>query len=318
MIMTSKIYIAGHTGLVGSSLVRYFSSQNSVELVLASRQELDLTQQSNVSAFLKKARPDVVIVASGKVGGIQTNSKLPAEFIYQNLMMEANVIHGAYNAGVKRLLNFGSACIYPKECPQPMTPDLLMTGKIEPTNEPYAIAKLAGMSLCSSYNRQYGTSYINAIPGNLFGPGDCFDLDRCHVISALIRKFHEAKVCGISEITLWGSGQVLRDFLYIDDLPPACDALLESYYGSDPVNIAAGEGATICQTAGWIAEAVGYKGKILWDISKPDGAPSRVLEASVIKKIGWKSKTHLKQGFEKTYQWFLNNIAKEEKRQCVS
>ncbi|MDO8461998.1 MAG: NAD-dependent epimerase/dehydratase family protein, partial [Deltaproteobacteria bacterium] len=239
-----KIYIAGHTGLVGSALVRYFSKQN-VDLIVAPRSELDLTCQADVQTFISHKKPDAVIVACGRVGGIQANSKQPAEFIYENLMMEANLIHASWKAGVKKLLNFGSACIYPKECPQPMMIDHLMTNKLEPTNEPYALAKLSGMSLVSSYNRQYGTHYINAIPSNLYGPGDCFDLERCHVIAALIRRFHEAKEKKMNEVILWGSGQVERDFLFIDDFAEACDLLLQRYDQAEPINVGAERPCTI-------------------------------------------------------------------------
>lgn len=303
--MTQKIYIAGHTGLVGSALVRYFSKMANVELVRATHSELELTDSQAVTDFIQAKRPDVVILAAGKVGGIQSNSKFGADFIYQNIMIETNVIHASWQAGVKRLLNFGSSCVYPKQCPQPMHPDSLMTGKIESTNEPYAIAKLAGMSLCSSYNRQHATAYINVIPANLYGPGDTFDLERCHVVSALIRKFHEAKVKNLAQVTLWGSGRVERDFLFIDDLPPACFLLLESYFGNDPVNIGFGSGTTIQELAETIAATVGFKGDIVWDTASPDGSPARLLETSTIQKLGWKPTTSLKEGLQKTVQWFL-------------
>ncbi len=300
-----RIYIAGHTGLVGSALVRRFSSLKTATLILIPHAQLDLTHQTAVENFLKEAKPDIVLLAAGRVGGIQANSRSPASFIYDNLLMEANVIHAAYQAGVKRLLNFGASCLYPKSCPQPMTPDLLMTGKIEPTNEPYAIAKLAGMSLCDSYNRQYHTSYLNVIPSNLYGPGDNFDLDRCHVVSALIRRFHDAKIASASEITLWGSGQTQRDFLYVDDLAAACELLLEKYHASGPINIGAEAPCSIRNLAVAIATMMGYSGKILWDTSRPDGAPIRFLKSDEIQGMGWSAKVDLKTGLKKTYDWFL-------------
>lgn len=308
-----KIYIAGHTGLVGSALVRHFSKQN-VDLVVAPRSELDLTRQTDVETFISHKKPDVVIVACGRVGGIQANSKYPAEFVYENLMMEANLIHASWKAGVKNLLNFGSACIYPKECPQPMTIDHLMSSKLEPTNEPYALAKLAGLSLVSSTNRQYGTHYINAIPSNLYGPGDTFDLERCHVIAALIRRFHEAKEKKMNEVVLWGSGRVERDFLFVDDLVEACDLLLQRYDQPDPINIGAETPCTIRDLSHLIAKVVGFQGAVEWDTTKPDGAPKRLLEASALRKLGWSPKTDLKSGLEKTYRWFLE---KGDKR-CAS
>lgn len=304
--LTGKIYIAGHTGLIGSALVRYFSQVNSAQMIVVAHSELDLTDQKAVEDYLSYHRPDYVVIASGKVGGILANSRYPAEFIYQNLMMEANLIHGAWKVGVKRLLNLGSSCIYPKHCPQPMTPDLLLTGKMEETNEPYAIAKLAGMSLCESYNRQYGTSYINVIPSNIYGPGDNYDLEKCHVISAAIRKFHEAKVNGIKKVTFWGSGNVTRDFLFVDDFVGACALLLEKYQNGAPIHVGAQSPTLVSDLVSAIKTVVGFAGGIEWDIAKPDGAPQRILEASKIKKLGFIPKTDLKTGLQKTYDWFLN------------
>lgn len=307
--MKSKIYIAGHTGLVGSALMRRFSLSGTVELISATHAELDLTRQEAVEAFLKKTKPDVVIVAAGRVGGIQANSQYPANFIYENLMIETNLIHSAYRAGVKRLLNFGSACMYPKNCPQPMAPELLMTGKIEPTNEPYAIAKFSGVSLCESYNRQYQTSYLNLIPSNLYGPGDGFDLDRCHVVAALIRRFHEAKVSKAPELVLWGTGEAQRDFLFIDDMAAACEILLEKRQTSAPINIGAESPCTVKDLAVAIGELTRYSGAVRWDSSRPDGAPIRFLDSSEMKKLGWSAKVGLKTGLKRTYDWFLKEKA---------
>ncbi|OGQ05060.1 MAG: GDP-fucose synthetase [Deltaproteobacteria bacterium RIFCSPLOWO2_01_44_7] len=314
-----KIYIAGHRGFVGCALARHFAKNSAFEIIAATREQLDLTDQKAVEAFLAQTKPDVVIAACGKVGGIHTNATYPADFIYQNLMMEANLIHGAWKTGTKRLLNFGSACIYPKICTQPMTPDLLMTGKIETTNEPYAIAKLAGLSLCTSYNKQYETSFITAIPSNLYGPGDSFDLEKAHVVPSLIRKFHEAMMKGLSEVTLWSSGQAKRDFLFVDDVAWACEILLKNYDGITPINIGAGKSTMIKELADLIAEMVGFRGRIQWDTSKPDGAPERFLSSSEVRKLGWIPQTDLKSGLQKTYGWFLKNWAREEKReQCAS
>lgn len=301
-----KFYIAGHTGLIGSALVRHFSNSDSVRLIVATHAELELTDPKAVLEFLAYTRPDAVLLAAGKVGGILANSKYPAEFIYKNLMMEVNLIHAAWQAGVKRLLNFGSSCIYPKECPQPMRPDMLMTGPMEATNESYGIAKLAGMSLCESYNRQYGTSYINVIPANIYGPGDNYDLEKSHVISAAIRKFHEAKESGAESVTFWGSGNVTRDFLFVDDMARACALLLERYQGNRPIHAGAQKPCWVRDLVEKIKKVVGFGGEIVWDTSKPDGAPERILDASEIKKLGFIPQVDLDTGLRKTYDWFLS------------
>ena len=305
-----KIYIAGHTGFVGTALVRHFSKNSGVEILTARHSELDLTRQTEVESFLAKEKPDIVINASGKVGGIHTNAAYPADFIYQNLMMEANLIHASFKAGVKKLLHFGSACIYPKICAQPMSPELLMTGKIESTNEPYAIAKLAGLSMREATNRQYGTSYITAIPSNLYGPGDTFDLERAHVVSSLMRKFHEAKENKVPTVTLWGSGLVKRDFLFVDDMAEACEILLERYKGEAPVNIGSGGSTSVKELAGVIANVVGFEGESEWDRSKPDGAPERFLDTSfMVNKLNWIPKMDLKEGLKKTIAWRISKCA---------
>lgn len=287
--------------------MRHFAKLPNVKLLLAEHSELELINQKAVEDYLSYHKPDIVIVAAGKVGGILANSKYPADFIYQNLMIETNLIHGAWKAGVKKLLNFGSSCMYPKKSPQPMTPDLLMTGKIEETNEPYAIAKLAGLSLCVSYNRAYGTSYITAIPSNVYGPGDSFDLAKAHVVASLIYRFHKAKEAGLEEVVLWGSGEVKRDFLFVDDLAPACEMLLQKYERDEPMNVGVGRSTTVHELAATVATVVGFRGDISWDTSKPDGAPERFLETSVIRRLGWIPRIELKEGLMKTYQWFLKN-----------
>jgi GDP-L-fucose synthase len=302
-----KLYVAGHTGLVGSALVRRFSRRRGVDLVTAGRAELDLADGKAVESFLQKTKPEVVIVAAGRVGGVLANSQYPAEFVHQNLMIQTNLIHGSWRAGIKRLLYFGSACMYPRDCPQPMSPDALLTGKLEPTSEPYAIAKLAGLSLCSSYNRQYGTDFVTAVPCNLYGPGDAFDSARSHVIPALIVKFHHARKTGARHVEVWGDGRARREFLYVDDLVEACELLLDSYHGSGPINIGSGEFATVRELAQWIAETVGYEGAIRWDASLPAGAPDKLLDSGAIKALGWSPRTDLREGLKRTYEWFRAN-----------
>lgn len=304
-----KIFLAGHTGLVGSALQRHFSKIKDVKLITIPHTKLDLTDGEAVRKALKRHRPDVVIVAAGRVGGIVANSKYPAEFIYQNLMIVTNVIDASWRSGVNRLLNFGSACVYPKECGQPMGTNKLMTGKLESTSEPYAMAKLAGMSLCEAYSRQYGVSYFSVIPSNLYGPNENFDPTQAHVLAALIRRFHFAKVNGDSKIELWGTGKPVREFLYVDDLGSACELLLEKYPHSAPMNIGSGQFHSIAELAKVISKAVGFKGKIIWDKSKPDGANAKRLDWGPIKKMGWKPKTKLSDGISRTYKWFLENVA---------
>ncbi|MBI3615665.1 MAG: GDP-L-fucose synthase [Candidatus Omnitrophica bacterium] len=303
-----KIYVAGHAGLVGSALARRFSGLKEVHLVTAARTEVDLTDPAQVERFLNRERPDAVILAAGKVGGIRANASAPAQFIRENLVIEANLIHGSWNAGVKRLLNFGSGCMYPKACPQPMKPEHLMTGPMEPTSEPYSIAKLAGMVLCSSYNRQYGTRYTTLIPCTVYGPGDSFDPQDSHVLPALLRKFHEAKESGACEVTLWGSGQARREFLYADDLAEACERVLRSDEPSgDPINIGRGESISIQGLAQKVGQVVGFRGEVRWDGSYPDGAPEKRLDSDPIRRMGWSPRTDLLSGLEQTYRWYLQN-----------
>lgn len=316
-----KIYVAGHGGLVGSALARHFSAYPSVKLLTATRTELDLTDSHAVERWMARHRPDACLIAAGRVGGIQANAAHPAEFIYENLMIEANLIHGAWKAGVKRLLNFGSSCMYPKECPQPMKTDDLMTGKMEPTSEPYAVAKWVGFTLCSSYNRQYGTRFLTAIPCTLYGPGDSFDLGQAHVISALIRKLQEAKQRGEHEVTLWGSGRPRREFLYADDLAQGCELLLTKLEEiPNPVNIGPGISHSIREIAQAIAQVVGFRGQIRWDLSKPDGAPEKLLDSSFFRGLNWVPRTDLTTGLERTYRWYLEHSSGSVDKEpaCVS
>lgn len=302
-----SVYVAGHTGLVGSALARRFSGRQGLRLITAAHSELDLLDGRQVESFLLRERPEAVVLAAGRVGGIQANSARPAQFIYENLLIETHLIHGAWKAGVKRLLNFGSACMYPKECPQPMKPQDLMTGKMEPTSEPYAAAKWAGMILCSSYNRQYGASYVTAIPATVYGPGDNFDPEEGHVLSSLIRKFHEVSSRGERELTLWGSGNARREFIYADDLAEACDLILDGYRGNDPINVGVGESISIRELAGAVAEITGFRGTVAWDRSKPDGPLEKRLDSGPIRSMGWNPRVDFREGLEKTYRWFLQS-----------
>ncbi|MBI2885467.1 MAG: GDP-L-fucose synthase [Candidatus Omnitrophica bacterium] len=312
-------YIAGHTGLLGQALLRAWEGRPDLRLVTATRQELDLTDARAVERFLAAARPDTVILAAGRVGGIAANQAQPAQFIHDNLMIEANLIHGAWKAGVARLLNFGSGCMYPTACPQPMRPEQLMTGPVEPTSEPYAMAKLAGLSLCAAYNRQYGTRFISAIPCTLYGPGDHFEGPDAHVLSALIAKFHEAKAARRPSVTLWGSGNARREFLHVDDMASACETLLSRAEGAEPINVGSGTSQTIRELAELIRGVVGYEGGIGWDASRPDGAPDKRLDSSAIRALGWAPRTELREGIERTYAWFREHQARRSSEvACVS
>jgi GDP-L-fucose synthase len=308
----SRIYVAGHTGLVGSSIVRKLQWEGYCHLVLRSHQELDLTRQAEVEAFFKKEEPEYVFLAAAKVGGILANNTCPAEFIYENLLIETNVIHHAYTAGVKKLLFLGSSCIYPRDCPQPMREEYLLSGKLEPTNEPYAIAKIAGIKMCQSYNRQYGKRFISVMPTNLYGPGDNFDLEISHVLPALIRKFHEAKVSDESQVTsdektmtIWGTGTPRREFLHVDDLADACVFLMNHYEDSEIINIGVGKDISISELGGLIKEIIGFTGTIHYDRSMPDGTPRKLLDVSKLQALGWRPKISLRQGIEMTYRWYV-------------
>ena len=307
MEKTAKIFVAGHRGLVGSAISRQLRSNGYERLLERTHAELDLTCQQAVDAFFQLEQPDYVFLAAAKVGGILANNSYPADFIYQNLMMETNVMHAAHCSGVKKLLFLGSSCIYPRLCPQPIREEYLMTGPLEPTNEPYAMAKLAGISLCNAYRRQYGCNFISVMPTNLYGPGDNFDLENSHVLPALMRKFHEAKLKRQDSVTIWGSGTPRREFLFVDDLAEACVFLMQQYNEAGIVNIGTGQDLTIAELAAMLADTVGYKGELVYDRTKPDGTPQKLLDVSKISALGWQGSTDLRQGLAKTYAWFVDN-----------
>ncbi len=300
-----KLFIAGHQGMVGAALVRRYRREAGVTLMTRTRQELDLTSQAAVEAFFAKEKPDTAIIAAAKVGGIHANSTYPAEFLSVNLAIAANTIHAAYQHGVKRLLFLGSSCIYPKNAPQPMTEDCLLTGPLEPTNEAYAIAKITGLKLAQFYRKEHGVLFHSAMPTNLYGPGDNYHLQNSHVLPALIRKFHEAKTAGQPEVTAWGTGTPRREFLHVDDLADACAFLLRVENPPDWVNVGTGADVTIKQLTESVAATTGFKGKVTWDTSKPDGTPRKLLDVSRLAKLGWKAKIELKDGLASTYASFL-------------
>jgi GDP-L-fucose synthase len=301
----AKIFLAGHRGLVGSALLRQLQAEGYGNLVLRTSSQLDLRDQGATAAFFQKERPDYVLLAAAKVGGIVANSSFPAQFIYDNLMIQSNVIHAAYLSGVTKLLLLGSSCIYPRLAAQPIREESLLTGSLEPTNEPYAIAKIAGVKMCQSYNRQYGTRFICAMPTNLYGPNDNFDLTTSHVLPALLHKFHEAKCDGQASVTVWGSGTPYREFVHVDDVAQASLFLMEHYEGWEPVNIGSAEELTIAELAGRIAAVVGFTGEIRFDTSKPDGTPRKLCDVTKIHQLGWHHKITLEQGLHDTYAWFL-------------
>jgi len=307
MEKSSRIYVAGHRGLVGSAIVRKLQSEGYHNLILKTSSELDLRRQQDVEDFFREEKPEYVFLAAAKVGGIQANNVYSAEFIYDNLMIQNNVIHSAYANGVKKLLFLGSSCIYPKYARQPMKEEYLLDGKLEPTNEAYAIAKIAGIKMCEHYNKQYGTNFISAMPTNLYGPNDNFDLETSHVLPALIRKFHEAKTNNKEEVVIWGTGKPKREFLHVDDLADALLFLMNNYNGSQFVNVGTGKDITIQELAELIRDVVGFEGKIVNDTSKPDGTPRKLLDVSRLGKLGWEAKISLREGLEMTYQWFKEN-----------
>jgi GDP-L-fucose synthase len=309
----AKIYVAGHRGLVGSALVRKLESKGYTNLICRTHGELDLTNQQAVNEFFDRERPEYVFLAAAKVGGILANSTYPADFICQNLMIEANVIHAAYKYSVIKLLFLGSSCIYPKFAPQPMKEEYLLTGELEETNEAYAIAKIAGIRLCKHYNQQYGTNFMSVMPTNLYGPNDNFDLQTSHVMPALIRKFHEAKINKAPEVVVWGTGKPRREFLHVDDMADACVYLMENFNARDIgefVNIGVGEDVTIAELVELIKEIVGFEGEIRYDTSKPDGTPQKLLDVGRLEGLGWKSRISLKEGIEDAYGWYtqINNV----------
>ena len=304
----AKIYIAGHRGLVGSALVRKFQELGYDNLILKTRSELNLLNQQEVADFFAVEKPEYVFLAAAKVGGIGANSTYPADFVYENIMIQTNIIHAAYKNNTKKLLFLGSSCIYPKMAEQPIKEESLLTGELEPTNDAYAIAKIAGIKMCQAYNKQYGTNYISVMPTNLYGPNDNFDLEKSHVFPALIRKFHEAKINKEAEVVVWGTGTPIREFLYVDDLAEACIYLMDNYNDDKIVNIGTGVGVTIRELAESIAKVVGYEGKLVFDTSKPDGTPIKINDVSYLNSLGWKAKTDLLSGIGKTYNWYKSKL----------
>ena len=317
--MEKRVFVAGHQGMVGSAIVRALEKAGDAEIITRTRSELDLLDQAAVFRFFNQHAVDEVYLAAAKVGGIWANNTYPAEFIYQNLIIEANIIHGAFQAGVRKLLFLGSSCIYPKLAEQPIAESSLLQGALEPTNEPYAIAKIAGIKLCESYNRQYGTDYRSVMPTNLYGINDNFHPENSHVVPALLRRFNEAKMQDLPSVTVWGSGSPMREFLYVDDMASACLHVMnlpKEVYGehvlpmSSHINVGTGKDCTIRELANTIARAVGYRGDILWDTSKPDGTPRKLLDVGLLKRLGWQYSVELDEGIERTYQWFLQNQEK--------
>lgn len=307
----SKIYVAGHRGLVGSAIVRNLEERGYTNIIYRTHKELDLTRQVEVEKFFEEEKPEYVFLAAAKVGGIHANNTRPAEFIYDNLMIESNIIHSAYKFGVKKLLFLGSSCIYPKFATQPIKEEYLLTGELEPTNEAYAIAKITGIELCKFYRRQYGCDFISAMPTNLYGINDNFDLETSHVLPALIRKFHEAKINNQEEVVMWGTGKPLREFMYVDDLADALVHLMLNYSDEIHVNMGTGKDLSIGELAQIVKEVVGYEGKIVNDLTKPDGTPRKLLDVSRLEATGWKYKTELRDGIEKVYKWYLDIKGKE-------
>jgi len=307
MQLTDKIYIAGHRGLVGGAIYRLLTGLGYTNLVTRTSAELDLREHIPVKSFFEMEKPQYVILAAAKVGGIYANNTYPAEFIYDNLCIQNNIIHEAYRNGVTKLLFLGSSCIYPKNCPQPIKEEYLLTGLLEPTNEAYAIAKIAGIKLCEYYMKQYGCRFISAMPTNLYGPGDNYDLQNSHVLPALIRKFHEAKVSGADNVTIWGTGSPMREFLHVDDMASACYFLLQNYDQPEIVNVGVGHDETIADIARIIKEIVGFEGELVFDTSKPDGTLRKLMNVDRINALGWKAAIDLKEGIRMTYEDFISN-----------
>lgn len=304
----SKIYVAGHRGMVGSALVRRLQADGYHKLLMPARSELDLLDQRAVFDYLRRELPDYIFIAAAKVGGIQANNTFRADFLYQNLAIENHLIHGAHLAGVQRLMFLGSSCIYPRDCPQPIKEEYLLTGPLEVTNEPYAIAKIAGIKLCESYNRQYGRQYVSVMPTNLYGPNDNYDLNNSHVLPALIRKAHEAKLRGDKEYVVWGTGTPRREFLYVDDLADACVFLMQQGYDGPLLNIGTGEDVTIRELASTVMDVIGFPGTIVFDADKPDGTPRKLLDVSRLRTLGWQAATGLREGIREAYEDFRNRF----------
>ncbi|MDO7975860.1 GDP-L-fucose synthase family protein [Oceanotoga teriensis] len=307
MEKNSKIYVAGHRGLVGSAILRKLKESGYENIIVMTHKELDLTNQEQTKNFFEREKPEYVFLAAAKVGGINANNIFPADFALVNLKIQNNVIEQSYKNKVKKLLFLGSSCIYPKMSPQPIKEEYLLTGKLEKTNEAYAIAKISGLKMCQFFNKQYNTNYISVMPTNLYGPNDNFDLDTSHVLPALIRKFHEAKLKNEDFVQIWGTGKPKREFLHVDDLADACVYLMNNYDGDETVNIGTGKDLTIAELSNIIKDIVGYQGKIKFDTSKPDGTPRKLLDVSRLNSLGWKYKTDLKDGIKLTYDWYKEN-----------
>lgn len=306
-MMFDRVFLAGHRGLVGSAIARALGRKSAPPLIVRERAELDLENQKDVFELLSRERPTSVVLAAAKVGGILANDRFPAEFIRSNLAIQSNVIDGAFKYGVRNLLFLGSSCVYPKFATQPISENQLLTGPLESTNSAYAVAKIAGIEMCRAYNRQYGTNYISVMPTNLYGPGDNFDLQNSHVLPALIRRFHEAKLRGDASVTLWGSGAPRREFLHVDDMAEASLVVMDKHKGSELVNIGCGEDVTIREMAELVRDVVGYPGRIDWDVSKPDGTPRKLLDVSRLFAYGWRPRIALAEGVASTYEWYLEN-----------
>jgi GDP-L-fucose synthase len=305
-----RVFVAGHRGLVGSAILRRLERGDFREILTRTRSELDLTDQRAVGEFFAAERPEYVFLAAAKVGGIMANSTYPADFIRENLLIQTNVIDAAYRSGTEKLLFLGSSCIYPKMAPQPLKEEYLLTGPLEPTNEAYAVAKIAGIAMAQSYRRQYGFDAISLMPTNLYGPGDDFDLETSHALPALIRKFHEARAEGASEVVVWGTGKPRREFLHVDDLAAAAVFLMERYSGEEIVNVGVGEDVSIAELASLVADVVGYAGEIVYDTSKPDGTPRKLLDVSRLRRLGWEPSIGLREGIEQTYAWYAEQVRK--------
>ena len=309
MNKSDKIFVAGHRGMVGSAIVRRLKVEGFSNLLTRDRSELDLADESAVAKFFAEKRPTIVIDAAAKVGGIKANNDFPVEFLLGNLRIQNNVIHSAYESGVRKLLFLGSSCIYPKFAPQPIPETALLSGPLEPTNEAYAIAKIAGVKLCQAFSREYGAKFVSAMPTNVYGPNDNFDLETSHVLAALIRKAHEAKVRKDKKLTVWGTGKPRREFLHVDDLASACLLLLEKYDSPEIINVGCGEDISIRELSELICNVVGFDGELTWDTSKPDGTPRKLLEVTKLRALGWKPAIPLQDGIARTYEWFLANFA---------